>query len=133
MAYKLDFLLDCAELLEGTNYHFLIVGSGAEKEKLISKFKKVSILNVNMLESVPKRDIIQYLSIVDISIINLKNDDLFKNVIPSKIFENIAMYKPILLGVEGGSQELIDKYKVGVCLSQKTETLFLMLSMTSKI
>ena len=46
--------------------------------------------------------------------VNLKKSDEFKNVIPSKIFENIAMYKPILLGVEGESKELIETYQVGV-------------------
>ena len=57
--------------------------------------------------------------------VNLKKSDEFKNVIPSKIFENIAMYKPILLGVEGESKELIDNYEVGVCFEPENKESFL--------
>ena len=47
-----------------------------------------------------------------------------KNVIPSKIFENIAMFKPILLGVEGEAKNLIESYKVGVCYTPENEKSF---------
>ena len=56
---------------------------------------------------------------------NLKKSDEFKNVIPSKIFENIAMYKPILLGVEGESKKIIDDYEVGVCFEPENKESFL--------
>jgi hypothetical protein len=57
--------------------------------------------------------------------VNLKKSDEFKNVIPSKIFENIAMYKPILLGVEGESKKLIEDYEVGVCFEPENQESFL--------
>jgi len=44
----------------------------------------------------------------------LKKDKNFKNVIPSKIFELAAMEKPILLGVEGESRKIIEKYRAGL-------------------
>jgi len=58
-------------------------------------------------------------------LVNLKKSDEFKNVIPSKIFENIAMYKPILLGVEGESKELIENYEVGFCFQPENKESFL--------
>jgi len=54
-----------------------------------------------MLDSIAKDQVSRYLSLVDISLINLKKNDLFKTVIPSKIFENAAMEIPILIGVDG--------------------------------
>ena len=48
----------------------------------------------------------------------------FKNVIPSKIFENVAMYKPILLGLEGESKILIQTYDVGVAFKPEDEKSF---------
>ena len=66
-----------------------------------------------------------YINLSDYALVNLKKSDEFKNVIPSKIFENIALYKPILLGVEGESKELIKKYDVGIfALSLRTNYLF---------
>ena len=39
----------------------------------------------------------------------------FKNVIPSKIFENVAYDVPILLGLEGEAKKLVKNYGVGFC------------------
>lgn len=114
MAHKLDFLLDCAKELEETNYHFLFIGSGAEKENLLKKQKVERINNVTMLDGVPKKEVIKYLSILDVALINLKKDDLFKTVIPSKIFENAAMQIPILIGVEGEARKLVEKFGAGI-------------------
>ena len=42
----------------------------------------------------------------------LKKIDLFKGAIPTKIFENLALKKPLLLGVEGEAKDLfVDKGK----------------------
>jgi glycosyltransferase involved in cell wall biosynthesis len=46
----------------------------------------------------------------------LKKSDLFKTVIPSKIFESMAMEKPIVLGVEGESADIVRAAGSGVCI-----------------
>ncbi len=125
MAHKLDFLMDCAKELEDTNYHFLFIGSGAEKENLLKKLEKEKIQNVTMLESVSKEKIVKYLSILDISLINLKKDDLFKTVIPSKIFENAAMNIPILIGVDGESRSIVEDFKAGLYYEPENKVDFL--------
>jgi glycosyltransferase involved in cell wall biosynthesis len=51
-----------------------------------------------------------------VSLVLLKKSDLFKTVIPSKIFENMAMRKPIILGVEGESAELVMSSGGGICI-----------------
>lgn len=114
MAHKLDFLLDCAKSLEETKYHFLFLGDGAEKKKLQMKVNNEGIKNVSMLDSVAKSEVCKYLSILDVSVINLKKSALFKTVIPSKIFENAAMEIPILLGVDGESRQILGKYNAGL-------------------
>ena len=125
MAHKLDFLMDCAKNLMHTNYHFLFIGSGAEREKLIHKKRTENISNVTLLDSVSKSEIKRYLSILDVSLINLKKDELFKTVIPSKIFENSAMQIPILLGVDGESRAILEKYKAGLFYEPENEKDFL--------
>jgi len=54
-----------------------------------------------MIDAVPKCDITAFISLTDVALVPLKKADIFRTVIPSKIFENAAMQKPILLGVEG--------------------------------
>jgi glycosyltransferase involved in cell wall biosynthesis len=67
----------------------------------------------------------QYISILDIALVNLKKSDLFKTVIPSKIFENAGMQIPVLLGVEGEAKEIIDSYHAGISFEPENETDFI--------
>ena len=125
LAHGLKFILDSISKISNPDLHFLFIGDGAEKENLIKYSKTLYLKNFTFLESVTKSEIPLYIEISDYSLVNLKKSDEFKNVIPSKIFENIAMYKPILLGVEGESKKLIDDYEVGVCFEPENKESFL--------
>ena len=125
MAHKLDFILRCAKNMDGLNdYHFILLGSGAERNNLLELKKKLNLSNVTMLDSVPKTEVKKYISILDISLINLKKSDLFKTVIPSKIFENAGMRIPILMGVDGEAREIIESYGAGLCFEPENEVDF---------
>lgn len=122
MAHKLDFILQCAKNMQGkNNYHFLLIGSGAEKERLLKMKENERIENVTMLDSVPKTEVSKYISILDLSLINLKKSPLFTTVIPSKIFENAGMEIPIIMGVEGEAKEIIEHYGAGLCFDPENE------------
>lgn len=121
MAHKLDFILQCAKNLQDKNYHFLLLGSGAERENLLQLKEELQLKNVTMLDSVPKTEVSRYISILDLSLINLKKSDLFKTVIPSKIFENAGMEIPIIMGVQGEAQEIIEHYGAGLCFEPENE------------
>ena len=125
LAHGLKFILESISKISNPDLHFLFIGDGAEKQNLINYSKKLHSKNFTFLESVTKSEIPLYLEISDYSLVNLKKSDEFKNVIPSKIFENIAMYNPILLGVEGESKKLIDDYHVGVCFEPENKESFL--------
>lgn len=125
MAHKLDFILKCAKVINDPNIHFLFIGDGAERENLLKLKEALSLVNVTMLYSVPKNEIQKYISIIDVALVTLKKSDTFKSVIPSKIFENAAMRKPILLGVEGESKALVESYNAGVCFEPENEVDFI--------
>ncbi len=116
MAHKLDFILDCAKVLIISNpeIHFLLIGNGAEKKILLDKVAQENLINVTMLDSVPKEQVVEYLSILDAAIINLRKNELFTTVIPSKIFETSAMQIPILLGVDGEARSIVEKFDAGL-------------------
>lgn len=123
MAHKLDFILRCAKHLESKSnrYHFILLGAGAEKANLLKQKDKLQLSNVTMLDPVPKSEVKRYISILDVALINLKKSDLFKTVIPSKIFENAGMQIPILMGVEGEAKEIVESYGAGLCFEPENE------------
>jgi len=53
----------------------------------------------------------------DVSLVLLRDTPLFRTVIPSKIFESLAMEKPVILGVEGESRQLIESSGGGVAIA----------------
>jgi len=113
MAHGLSFILNSIKGLDN-DIIFLFIGAGAEKEKLLSLKEKLDLKNVIFLPMQNKEDIKRYISVLDVALVNLKKDDNFKKVIPSKIFEQVALKKPILLGVDGEAREIIEKYNAGL-------------------
>lgn len=124
MAHKLDFILNSWPK-DNPDFHLILMGDGAEKSKLIVLAKTLNIANISFIPSMLKEDVPAYLSLMDVSLVPLKKSDLFKTVIPSKIFENSAMQIPILLGVEGESADIIQKYNAGLCFEPENKEDFL--------
>jgi len=125
MAHSLDFIINSIAEIKDKNIHFLFVGDGAMKEKIIGIANNLNLKNVTFLEPIKKEEVPKYLSIVDVSLVPLKKSDTFKTVIPSKIFESCAMQKPILLGVEGESKRIIERYNAGICFEPENKNDFL--------
>ena len=124
MAHKLDFILNSIKDVN-SNIHFLFLGDGAEKEKLLKLNEELGLKNTSFFDFVAKTDIQNYIGITDIALVPLKKSDTFKTVIPSKIFENAAMKKPILLGVEGESKEIVSSYNAGLCFEPENKEDFI--------
>ncbi len=114
MAHGLDLLIkDIAEFKDKDTV-FLFVGDGATKKSLVARARDLGADNAIFLDAVSKEEVADYLSLVDLSLIPLKREAAFKNVIPSKIFESAAMGIPILLGVEGQALSIVEGFQAGV-------------------
>ena len=115
-AQGLEVIIKAANLLKSyPKIKFVLLGSGPEKEKLQSLKETFKTENVLFFDPITKKEMPAIISAIDVAVIPLKRLDLFKGAIPSKIFENLAMKKPILLGVEGEAKELfIEEGKCGL-------------------
>lgn len=115
-AQGLEVILNAAKnTINKPNIKYLLLGSGPEKDKLIELQQKLNLTNVVFLDLVPKTEMPQIVKAIDVALVPLKKLDLFLGAIPSKIFENLAMEKALLLGVDGEARELfIDQGKSGL-------------------
>jgi len=118
MAHGLDTLLEAAERLRevpnGAKIHLLFLGDGAKKQELVAKAQYMRHENVTFLDSVPKEEVVRYWALLDVSIIHLRKIELFTTVIPSKLFESMAMGIPVLHGVKGESAAIVEREGVGL-------------------
>ncbi len=117
MAHGLGNILDAADRLrERKDIIFLTAGDGAEHARLVEEKERRCLSNVVILGQLPKDKMPALWSITSVSLVLLKKLDLFLTVIPSKIFESMAMKKPIILGVCGESQAIIEQAGSGICI-----------------
>lgn len=106
-AQGLEVILKCAEkTLNNQSVKYLLLGSGPEKDRLMQLKIDLKLTNVYFEEPVTKAEMKEVLSSVNAAIIPLRKLDLFLGAIPSKIFENLAMKVPVILGVDGEAKEL---------------------------
>lgn len=121
MAHGLDTLLDTAALLRenpaASDIRLLLLGDGAQRRHLMKRAEREGLENVLFLETVPKSEVARYWSLLDVAIIHLRASPLFETVIPSKLFECMAMGLPIIHGVMGESAKIVEDNEVGVTVA----------------
>lgn len=117
MAHALETILIAADearrLPHGDNVRFVFLGDGAEKATLKKRAGELHLDNVQFIDTVSKDEVVRYWSLLDVSIIHLRNTDLFKTVVPSKLFESMGMGIPVALGVAGESATIVNAEGVG--------------------
>lgn len=116
VANHLIQLIDAAELLKDTPVVFQLIGSGMEKEMLQNEVNKRGLSNVIFRDTVPKAEVFKYILASNMGASVLKRVDTFKTIYSNKTFDYMACKKPILMGIEGISKELIKEAGCGICI-----------------
>jgi glycosyltransferase involved in cell wall biosynthesis len=116
MAHGLETVLDAAELMrDDDSVCFVLVGDGAAKTKLIEQAEDRNLKNLVFVPIQPKTRMPEAWSLCDVALINLRGDVVFETVIPSKIFEAMAMGLPLLAAIpKGEASQIIEWEQAGV-------------------
>jgi colanic acid biosynthesis glycosyl transferase WcaI len=116
MAHGLINVLDAAERLRADDrIRFLFVGAGAERDMLVETARARGLTNVIFANSQPKDAMPAVWSVLDVALVHLKDSPAFAEVIPSKIFEAMAMGLPILFAApEGEATDLVNRHGAGL-------------------
>ncbi len=116
MAHNLNNVLDAAsKLREIPKINFVFVGAGAERAQLAKEIDYRVLENVKLISNQPKHLMPSVWSVCDVALVHLRKSKVFEGVIPSKIFEAMAMGIPILLASpEGEASNIIVNERVGL-------------------
>jgi glycosyltransferase involved in cell wall biosynthesis len=118
MAHGLATVLDVLPRLRERrpDVRVLIVGDGAELERLRAIAAARHLTNVQFTGLVPRSSIPSLLAASDIMLVTLRPSEVFKTVLPSKMFEAMAAARPIVLGVDGDARDLLLEAGAGIAV-----------------
>jgi len=124
MAHGLETLLEAAARLQSENPDvlFLLIGEGAEKERIKALAESRRLDNVQFLDQQPRERIPAFISASDACLVLLKKTDVFKTVIPTKMLEFMSCARPVILGVEGQAQQIVEEAGAGLVIEPENAT-----------
>jgi glycosyltransferase involved in cell wall biosynthesis len=125
MAHALVKVLDAAEeLLDQPEIRFFFAGAGAERLLVERQVVERRLVNVRLIPRQPKERMPAVWSLCNLVVVPLRNHPVFSTVIPSKIFEAMAMGVPILASLpEGEATALIRQSGAGICVPPENPAL----------
>ena len=124
VAQDFDTIINAAILLKNKNInvHWIIIGDGREKSKIIEKIKT---LNYNeyfhFLGSFPSSEMPFFFACADALLVSLKSSKIFSLTIPSKLQSYLACGKPIIGNLDGIAASIISESNSGLCASSGDE------------
>jgi glycosyltransferase involved in cell wall biosynthesis len=114
MAHALHRVLEAArELSSRDDILFAFVGEGAEKDNLKQMASRWQLANVQFIDQQPKSRVPDFYAACDLGLVTLRDTPLFQDVLPSKIFEYMAMQKALLISVGGDARNTVEKAGAG--------------------
>jgi glycosyltransferase involved in cell wall biosynthesis len=110
ISHGLSAVLDAAALhRDRTDILYLLIGEGAEKEALQAKRDSLGLENVRMLPHQPPYSMPELYAASDVCLVPLRNVPIFETFVPSKLFEILAMGRPIIGSVRGEAQAILER------------------------
>ncbi len=110
LAHGLSLLIDVAERFKDhTALRFVLIGDGADREKLESDIAERGLENVQLLGLQPRDAMPEWIASIDLLLVLLRDLPVFETVIPSKIFEFLAEERPVILAAKGEIRRMMNE------------------------
>jgi len=110
ISHGLSAVLDAAAMhRDRADILYLLIGEGAEKEMLQSKRDRLGLENVRMLPHQPSESMPELYAASDVCLVPLRDVPIFETFVPSKLFEILAMGRPIIGSVRGEARSILER------------------------
>ena len=109
--HGVNYILEAAKILENDDIEFWILGKGITLDESLRLAKKLNVKKVKFLGFKPYEEMPLYLAQCDVGLGIFKILDKNERIIPNKIFELIAMKKPVITMDAKAIHELLEDRK----------------------
>lgn len=122
LPHGLDVILAAARILQGSSdIHFLLVGDGGEKERLVAEARQHNLDNVTFLDPLPRAMLPALYRRSDICLVTLRRSDWLRQfALSSKVFDAMAAGRPVIVAAEGETADFVRKSNAGVCVQPES-------------
>jgi glycosyltransferase involved in cell wall biosynthesis len=119
LAQQLGTVLEAAALLRerAPQVRFALIGGGVAREALEREAAERGLTNVRFLAPRPMHAMPPVLALADALLVHLRDDPLFHVTIPSKTQAYLAAGRPVLMGVRGDAQRLVEEAGAGLAFA----------------
>lgn len=109
ISHALHRMLDVAERLRDLeDVRIVLVGEGAEKDRIVGEAATRRIENVVFHAGVGKDEVVRWYRAAHVGLVPLRDVPLFTTFIPSKMFELLACGMPVVGSVAGEAAEILE-------------------------
>ena len=117
VANAIDDLIDAAKLLLAyKDIHFVLVGSGKEKQYLVQKALDLGLDNITFIDAIPKKQIQSMLEQFDVCYIGWQKNPLYRfGIAPNKLPEYLYAGKPIIHAFSGKG-DIVQQAQAGITI-----------------
>jgi glycosyltransferase involved in cell wall biosynthesis len=88
---------------------FLMVGDGADRDRLLVECERRHLANVVMRTSVEKDAVPGLYAAADVCLVPLRDVPIFESFVPSKLFEVLAAGRPVIGAVRGEARQILER------------------------
>lgn len=115
LATGLDVVLDAAALLRDEPIRFVLVGAGADAERLRARAAHERLANVVFTGSVPRPVALRALANCTLTVVPLVAT--ITDSLPTKLFDAMQAGTPVVLSAAGEAQRLVERAGAGVAVT----------------
>lgn len=115
-ANNLPVLLRAAQqFADDPRFLIVTVGDGFRRAWLQEQVAALRLPNLLVLPPAPKASAARFLNAADACVVSLQDIPVFAGAIPTKLVEYMACGRPVLCGVRGAAQRIVEDARAGLC------------------
>ncbi len=115
LAHDMETLVEAARLLGQRNAdcHLVLVGDGIMRSATVERIQAAGLDNIEVKAPVPRAEINAMINAADLCIVSVKDVAVFKEALPTKLFDAMAAGRPVLHCLNGQAQRIVEEAGAG--------------------
>ena len=115
LAQGLEMLIGGMVLLKNEpRVRLLMIGDGVAKPDLLIRAQRAGLTNIEFAPPCRHDEVADRLREIDVGIVHLRKNPLYKITVPCKTYEYMALGKPVLIGVDGEARTIVENHRAGL-------------------